>query len=189
MNSQLWDFIGVHRTAESDADTQVDVIVRTIFASFKIFLNVDYAKYKNIEQLIQLKQSVGDESAYFWDWFDESGLQMLRELSQSTLTDDEDMLHFLHYRNMLLEMDIENGIIESYMTSVAETLTAIAEFIQAQSEVSATISFSEEAQLPKAFFSDYIIINKNTSTQLGHKTTYRYCTEDPASVQQDFYYA
>ncbi|GEM_PF-4196658 len=148
MLENLNEFIGVQRVSKTKADKKVDSIIKDIFVSMEQMLCIDLKEYKTIQELIEKKRKANDEQSYFWDWMNENGLVKFRNLLSNNLPDEEELHDLLDYRDMILQLDIENNILDSYFTSIADTLDELNELNQGGvSEQAAT--FEQEDFIPK----------------------------------------
>lgn len=177
MSYNVWDFIGVQRSEKSNADFLLKEIFSKAFLSLFEQFKLNISEILTIEQLI--KSQLTQEQGYFFEWLDEEGLDSIRKLELINIEDTEDNLHFLEYRQMLIEMDIENGIVDSLLTSIAETITSIDQFIENYLEQAATISFTSD-DLPNQFMVGQFSITKGTNSFIWNNET------NPAETQQDF---
>lgn len=140
MRDDLWGFIGVQRKVVTDADKKVNQLIQKIFQSMEIILDIDLKHYDNIRQLIKEKRNANDDQSYFWDWLDENGLFYLEiVLENNSLPYEGGMHELLDYHEMILDLDIENQISDSYFMSIADTLTSIGDYVQTISEQAATV--------------------------------------------------
>lgn len=135
----LSDFIEVQRTSVSSADKKLDSIITDIFVSLEEMLAFDLREYTTIRQLIEEKRDENDEQSYFWDWMDETGLTKLRTILSGNLHDSEELHDLLDYREMLLQLDKENKIVDGLFASIVDTLNNLDEFNQGISEQAAAI--------------------------------------------------
>lgn len=183
MIKNLREFIGVQRKMVTSVDKKVDLIIREIFDSMEKVLSIDLKGYDNIQQLIAEKGNVNDEQSYFWDWLDENGLSKLDRILRSNLPDLEELHDLLDYREMILQLDIESQILDSYFISIADTLTSIDDYIQMG---------SEQAAAEESPYSDttYETIEYHVSGS-EHNRKQRWIVnhnKSPAEKKQDFCY-
>ncbi|MCA1010376.1 hypothetical protein [Halobacillus halophilus] len=137
MTNTLFSFIGVHKDINTEADEKFVAIVQQIMTSIEKLTGFELNDYDSLQDLIDDAKVNGGKQRYFWDWLDEKGQGSLKTILRHSLPDNDDVLDLLEYREMLLEIDVQNGILSSYFTSVADTLYAIREVTLAYLEESA----------------------------------------------------
>lgn len=181
MSYNVWEFIGVQRSENSQSDQILKEIFTDAFNAICEQLNLDISDYSSIKELIS--SQLQEEMGYFFTWLEDEGINSIRKTESIKLKDTEETLHFLEYRKMLLEMDIENNIIESLLTSIAETITSIDEFMDSYLEQAATTSIRDE----------YLLVSEQqtlvSSYQYGNFKNFVWNNStNPADTQQDFWY-
>lgn len=147
MLGNLGEFIGVQRISKTKADRKLESIIKDIFVSMEKMLCIDLKEYETIQKLIEEKRKANNEQSYFWDWMNENGLAKLKNLLSINLPDEEELHDLLDYRDMILQLDIENNIVDSYFMSIADTLNELNELNQGLSEQAAT--FEQEDFIQK----------------------------------------
>ncbi|WP_100010116.1 hypothetical protein [Lentibacillus sediminis] len=157
MINNLERFIGVQQRIVSDADKKMNGLMEQIFQTLDDLLIINFNQYHDIHKLIEEKRSQDNETAYFWDWLDEHGLEKMKRIAQSSLPNSEELHDLLEYRKMLLELDAESQIADSLFTSIADTLSQIDEFVGAISEEAATVK--EKQDYESSFTEESIPIN------------------------------
>ena len=138
MMKYLYDFIDVERANKTRADKKVDSLIQLIFSSMEQILDIELYQYDSIQSLIEEKRSLNDEYSYFWDWMKETGLNKLKTVLNQSLPDHEEIHDSLDYREMILNLDIDNNIVHSYFASVADTIDVLYELTLGINEMCAT---------------------------------------------------
>lgn len=147
MNQDVWEFIGTRKLVRTEADQMVTQLIHDAIESVHHFLKIEPSTFSSIHEMIDYGRARNDEHSYFWDWMHDIGLEQLQIISKHNFSDSEEMLDLLNYRQMLLDMDIENGIISNLFISISESLTTITEYIQTSLEqsVSIEVDLAEES--------------------------------------------
>ncbi|AKP48749.1 hypothetical protein [Bacillus smithii] len=138
MNINVWEFMGIQRTDQTESDRLLTFIMNSMISSLFHCMKWSPANFVSFPQMVKYGIELDDENSYFWDWMNEYGIGYVKNIGKTTLPDTEEILNFLTYRQMLLEMDIENEIHSNLLLSISELLTALNEFITGCMESSAT---------------------------------------------------
>lgn len=179
MKKKLCEFIGVQCNEISEADKKISTITEQIFNTVQHMQNFNLEDFENLDYLIRSMKELNNESSYFWDWMEEKGHRDLCFILQESVHDSKELLELLNYREMLLEMDAENEILDSYFISVADTITALKEFVIAEKEEAA----AEDKLDSYHNWNNAIIHDENKKTN-NFNWTYEY--KNPAEQKQDF---
>jgi hypothetical protein len=185
MKDNLQEFIGVHnREAVSVANKKFNHLMCKVFKAAETVLGVDLDAYENVQHLIEEKRNADDSHSYFWDWFQDVGLERLKEISERELPDTEETDNLLGYREMILELDIESCNADNLFTSISDTITAVYEHIQSMSGHAATREriYSKEIQY------ETVAYHVSGSNQQHKQIWVVNYNKSPAGKKQDFCY-
>lgn len=138
MNENIWGFMGIQRMDQTESDRLLTSIMKSMMNSLFHVTHLSPSDFSSFTDMVKYGIELNDDYSYFWDWMNEYGLDYIEIMGKTTLTDTEETLDFLAYRQMLLEMDIENEIVFNLFLSISELLTAVNEFIQMRLESAAT---------------------------------------------------
>ncbi|RAK20351.1 hypothetical protein B0I26_1042 [Anoxybacillus vitaminiphilus] len=138
MNENVWEFMGIQRTDQTESDRLLTSIMNRMMSSLSHFTNLYPSDFSSFAEMVKYGKAINNDHSYFWDWMDEYGIGYIKTIGKTTLPDTEETLNFLSYRQLLLEMDIENGIASNLFLSISELLTAVNEFIRVHLEPAVT---------------------------------------------------
>jgi hypothetical protein len=130
------------------------------------------------------KRNKNDSQSYFWDWLADIGLSKLKKIINYNLSDSDEVYGLLDYREMILQLDIESKIVDSYFTSIADTITTIYDYIQARAEQAATKEPSYSNKITGETIEYHVSDSK-------YRKKHRWImnnSESPAVKKQDFCY-
>lgn len=164
MSRDIWSFVGVPRSINGETDQILNSIFNKMFEAFNDFLNMSHKNYTSIEDMIHDGINKKDQYSYFWDWFNDHGIFILRKIAIATYPNFDETLDCLEDRLYIIESDINNGLINSIFDSIADTFTAIDNLINSyeQQAVSLTIGYSPQH---KSAIKQYIVENPVESQQ------------------------
>lgn len=137
MDGNVWEFMGIQRSDQTESDRLLTSIMDNVMNSLSRFTNLSPADFSSFAEMVKYGRKLNNDYSYFWDWMDEYGIGYIKTIGETMLPDTEEILDFLSYRQMVLEMDIENEIVSNLFLSISELLTAINEFIQVHLESAA----------------------------------------------------
>lgn len=178
MSFNVWEFLNVHINNNNEAESLLNELFSKMLISLAKQLDIDIYSYKDFESLVESNKD--SEKGYFFRWLEDEGFSNIKNIELVELEDTDEVVHFLRYRLMLLEMDIENDLTDNLLMSFAETLTTIDEFIGAYLEQAATSTF-EITDLEESLYIPKSIYYQNHDVQWKYEV-------NPADIQQDFCY-
>lgn len=151
MNMVYKQFMGLKTPVKSDSDRLLEASFKEIYKVLTEFLSpVSVNSASNIYDFISECKRSKPTYHYFWNWMEEQGFSLLNQLDRR-LPNTEEVLDFLAYRKMILEMDAMNDSIDMFFLSITEFLVSASEFLSTYFETAAgTQEFphKEHIQLP-----------------------------------------
>ncbi len=181
MAHTFWSFIGVQRDTITTADEKLNEFTINMFESLEHLLGLNKDEYSSIQELIDGQRGLDNEYSYFWDWFNEKGLTDLKIILSMNIPDHEAFFNLIDYREMLLELDVENGLVEGYFSTFADTVSILKEHL-ISAEYAASTTMEDKVKLERYFMGYVKVPEKEKNSHLA------YSYKNPAEVQQDFCY-
>jgi len=137
MNKQISQFMGFQHPDKTEMNTLWLEILSSMLNGMNSYFKLKPENYQSFSEYIHANMYLDTENAYFWKWLNDNGIDYLKKTDRG-LPNTEDLSDFLKYREMLLEMDIESGIVENFILSVTELFKLSADFIDSYLETGAT---------------------------------------------------
>lgn len=155
MANSIWKFVKGYDIKQNDVNDAIIEIISKMLSFMRDELKADYKQYSDIYQMIESKLSTSQsEHMYFWKWMDSHGTDLIQSIVTTPISsEDEELLDLIDYRLYIMEADISSGIPDNMFSSMAGTLTSIANYIITKNEIA--VSLGEDT-----------LKNDNTSNEL-----------------------
>lgn len=138
MSVNVWNFIGRQSKTTSEADRLITKLYETVFQSIRDFSGLDYELVSSVELLIVEGKKTSSEYEYFWDWMEDIGLVKIREIADFSYTDTDEFLDLLDFMIYSLTEDSRNGINDIIVSSIADVIGEIYNYVLAHNYICAT---------------------------------------------------
>lgn len=69
---------------------------------------------------------------------DEKCFKLLKELDKRLPDESEEIVEYLNYRRVILEMDVESGELDNFLLSITELLISVSGYLMSYFEMAAT---------------------------------------------------
>lgn len=188
-----WNFFGGYNYQESEAHEILDNFFDQILTFINEQLEVNVEDYTNINELVSSQLSNREESiVYFWNWLDNTGINLISNILQSKLSQSDEFLDLLDHRLYILEMDIESQIKDSVYHSIADSLKSINDFLEIINQSAAAI---EDRKIGHGTVITDLVnndLNSNyyvwVNSKVNMDTNNTWNLLNPAEIRQDFCY-
>ncbi|MBO0588901.1 hypothetical protein [Sporosarcina sp. E16_8] len=168
MNTNPKRFMGLTTPIKSKTDTMLNDLLIDLYLAMDQYFQVDTGKSDNLREFVEVSKDLHPDALYFWEWMDDKGFDLLKVLDKR-LPESDEIIDFLHYRKVILDMDVSSGSLDIFLLSITELLLTVSEFITSYFETAATaIDITEEKiPLPENKFQD----NENSWKVIGSSVT------------------
>ncbi|MEK5038056.1 hypothetical protein [Sporosarcina sp. FSL K6-3457] len=143
MDINYKQFMGLTTPIHSKADVMLNGLLKDLVLSMDHYFQSTTSKSNDFHCFVNESKKQYPEVLYFWEWMDEKGFRLLKELDKR-LPESEEIVEYLNYRRVILEMDVESGELDNFLLSVTELLISVSGYLMSYFETAATaIEISE----------------------------------------------
>lgn len=129
MNKKLSQFMEFQHPEETITNLKWYSILHKMIVVMDEYFDLKTQDFSSFSDYVIANKNLDSKNAYFWDWLDIEGISYLRK-TDKVFPDTEDVVDFLNYREMLLEMDSESGLVENFIISITELFKSTSNFIE-----------------------------------------------------------
>ncbi len=126
--SNVWNFIGVSKTIDNEAERLLDQLFEKVFVNIQGFSGLSYKEFRNIEDMVDNAKHSENSYSYFWSWLENQGIVKLKKIASTRFYSDDETLDLLEYRMFVLEQDMEGNIVHNLIESLADGISEIYKF-------------------------------------------------------------
>lgn len=137
MDINYKQFMGLTTPIHSKTDVMLNGLLEDLVLSMDHYFQSATSKSDDFHCFVAESKKQYPEVLYFWEWMDEKGFSLLKELDKR-LPESEEIVEYLNYRKVILEMDVESGELDNFLLSVTELLISVSGYLMSYFETAAT---------------------------------------------------
>jgi len=147
MDTNYKQFMGLTSPIQSKTDMLLNGLLKDLILSMDHYFQSATGKSEDFHCFVAESKKQYPEALYFWEWMDEKGFGLLKELDKK-LPESEEIVEFLNYRRVILEMDVESDSLDRFLLSVTELLISVSGYLTSYFETAATAIEIPEGKIP-----------------------------------------
>lgn len=152
--------------------SKTDQLLSEAFKKILEVLNCNPDVYVDFYQFISKSKTERLSFGYFWEWMDEKGFDLLKKLDKE-LPESEEIMDFLNYRNVVLELDQDSGSEDMMIVSISEFFISTSEFMLGFFETAATSILISQSKIPipenqsKILLNEWLVVESSATDNAG----------------------